>query len=124
MGEMVHGELSFAANSILIGLKIIIAYDILRLIRIFIKHNAIIENIEDFVFSNVSGLFVFGMVYFCNDGIIRGFSLILVALTIWLYNRFVSRFVINWINKAYKRVIKVLQKSRKNFMIKREKKIK
>lgn len=118
MAEMVQGELSFAASSVLMGLKIIIAYDILRVIRIFIKHNVFFENVEDFIFSNVSGLFVFGMVYFCNDGIIRGFSLFLVAFMIWLYNRYVSRFVIKWINKGYKTVRKTLQKHKKADRIK------
>lgn len=118
MGEMVQGELSFAANSILMGLKIIIAYDILRVIRIFIRHNVFFENIEDFFFSIISGLFVFGMVYFCNDGIIRGFSLLLVVVTIWLYHMCISRFVINWINKGYKRIRKALQKHTKAYRIK------
>ena len=115
MGELIGFELSFAFNSVLMGLKIIIAYDLLRVIRIFIKHGVIIENIEDFIFANISGLFVFGMIYSSNNGAVRGFSLFLVAFTIWAYNMSVSRIVINWLRKAFKTFRKALQKRAKAF---------
>lgn len=118
MGEMVKEELHFAFNSILVGFNIIVFYDILRIIRIFIGRNIFLENVTDFIFANISGLFVFGMIYFSNSGVIRFFSLALVVATIWLYNRYISSFVIKLVNKGYKSVRKTLQKPMKTYKMK------
>ncbi len=118
LGEMVREELDFAFNSILMGLKIIFFYDILRIIRIFIRCNVFFENVTDFIFAIISGLFVFGMIFFSNNGVIRLFSLGLIVITIWLYNKYISKFVIKLVNKGYKSVRKALQKPFKAYKMK------
>jgi len=118
MGELIYDELIFAAFSFLTGVKIAAAYDALRIFRYIVKHGKILTGIEDFIFSNICGIFVFAMIFTYNNGAIRGFSFFLTVMGILIYSKTVSRIVIKTVRMAEGWLLKVLQKLKKQGKLK------
>ena len=92
-------QLQFFLISILWGGMILLAYDGLRIFRRMIKQGSIVLAIEDLIFWVLASLLIFAMIYEENDGIIRGFSVMGMAIGMILYHYIISEFLINVITK-------------------------
>ena len=99
MNPAINIELQFFLVSILWGGILLIAYDILRIIRRLIKHDSFIIALEDLIFWVLASLFIFAMIYHENNGVIRGFSIIGILLGAILYHYTISDFTVNIIAK-------------------------
>jgi len=99
MNQSIYTELQFFLISILWGAIILLVYDLLRILRRVVKHNAIILGVEDLIFWILTSLFIFAMIYEKNDGIIRGFSVIGVTLGMVLYHYIFSDLFVNVLTK-------------------------
>ena len=99
MNHAITLELQFFLISILWGAILLLAYDVLRIIRRLIKHGTIILAIEDLIFWVIASIFIFAMIYDQNNGIIRGFSVMGVTIGMVLYHYILSSFLVNTITK-------------------------
>jgi spore cortex biosynthesis protein YabQ len=99
MNKAITIEMQFFLVSILWGSILLLVYDVLRILRRIIKHNSFFLAFEDLIFWVVSSVFIFAMMYKENNGIIRGFSVMGMAIGMVLYHYILSEFVVNLITK-------------------------
>lgn len=118
MNHAITIELQFFLTSILSGAILILVYDGLRIFRRLIKHDGFFIALEDLFFWVGASLFIFAMMYEENDGIIRGFSVMGMAIGMVLYHYILSDFIVNLITKIINLLISPIV-----FIIKKVKKI-
>lgn len=118
MNKDIIVELMFFLISILWGAIILLAYDCLRILRRLIKHKTLLIGIEDFIFWAVSSIFIFSMIYRENDGIIRGFSIMGMALGMVAYHYIFSDLIVKLITKLIQYLLKPF-----GFILKKIKKV-
>ncbi len=123
MNHAISVELQFFLVSVLWGAILLFVYDILRIIRRLIKHDTFFVALEDLIFWVCASLFIFAMMYQENDGIIRGFSVMGMAIGMLLYHYLLSDFFITittkFIQLLISPVVFVMNKMKKiiKFMI-------
>lgn len=133
MNKDIIVELMFFLISILWGAIILLAYDGLRILRRVIKHKTLIIGIEDLIFWIVTSIFIFSMIYRENDGVIRGFTIMGMALGMVTYHYIFSDLIVKLLTKLIHYILKpfgfALQKIKKivlylrNFVLIRLKKL-
>ena len=99
MNHAITIELQFFLISILWGGLLLLVYDGLRIIRRIIKHDSFFVAVEDLIFWVAASLFIFAMMYKENNGIIRGFSVMGMAIGMVLYHYIFSELLVNAITK-------------------------
>ena len=120
MNHAITMELQFFLISILWGAIVLFAYDCRRLrpgrflaaydgfriIRRIIRHNGFFLAIEDLIFWMIAGLFIFSMIYRENNGVIRGFSVMGMAIGMVLYHYILSDFLVSFITKIIRALLR------------------
>jgi spore cortex biosynthesis protein YabQ len=99
MNPAITIELQFFLISILWGGILLLAYDVLRILRRLVKHGVFLVAVQDLIFWLVASLFIFTMIYRENNGIIRGFSIIGMMLGIILYHFSISDILVKAVTK-------------------------
>lgn len=99
MNKAITIELQFFLISVLWGVILLFAYDLLRIIRRVLKHNSFFLAIEDLIFWVVSSVFIFAMMYRENNGIIRGFSIMGMMIGMVLYHYGISEWFVTSVTK-------------------------
>lgn len=94
MNHEITVELQFFCWSILWGAIILLSYDVLRILRRLINHNSIFLAIEDLIFWVITSVFIFAMMYRENNGIIRGFAVMGMAIGMFLYHYLLSELLV------------------------------
>lgn len=97
MTKMISLELKFFLVSLLWGVILLLLYDVLRILRRFVKHSAFLVSVEDVVFWSISGVLIFVMIYEHNNGTIRGFAIVAIGIGMILYHYLVSEYLIRFI---------------------------
>lgn len=105
MNHAISFELQFFLISVLWGAILLLVYDILRIFRRLIKHDSFFVAFEDLIFWVCASLFIFVMMYKENNGIIRGFSVMGMAIGMILYYYLLSDFLVNMITKLIRTLI-------------------
>lgn len=95
MNYAISLELQLFLVSILWGAVLLLVYDCLRIFRRLIKHDDFFVALEDLIFWAVASLYIFSMMYRKNNGIIRGFSVMGMAIGMVIYYYIFSDFIIN-----------------------------
>lgn len=98
--------------SFLTGIGLMIVYDLLRMLRLMIKHKSFFVGMEDVIYWIYAGLMTFTLLYRENNGIIRAYVIVSVFAGMAFYDVSVSRFFFH-----------LLKKCRNYFKIKRTKRI-
>ena len=111
MSEVIRYEAWLLVLSLLTGAWLMVAYDLLRVFRLMIRHGALLMGIEDFFYWICAGLVTFKQLYEQNDGGLRAYVIAGVLGGMILYDRLISRFL-----------FKSLKKLGKKFTIKTDKK--
>ena len=106
MSDLIASQLAYLLGSFIYGFAIFAVYDILRTLRVFVKHLSLFVWIEDCLFWLVAAVIVFDMVYERNNGILRAFSLITLFLGMLLYRIVVGDRIVT----IMKRLQKLLKK--------------
>ena len=114
-------EIGLFGQSFLYGVCLFIGYDMLRIIRRVFSHGIIWVSVEDFFYWLVSGGFFFLRLCQVNNGIIRGYILLGMALGAWVYYRLCSRILMRRLTKIVIRMKKQLKKWREMITIRLEK---
>lgn len=99
MNHAITIELKFFLISILWGAIVLLAYDGLRILRRLIKHNGFFLAVEDLLFWVITSVFIFAMIYQVNNGVIRGFSVMGMAIGMVLYHYILSDIIVSLITK-------------------------
>ena len=94
VSPQIQMEASFLLVSILVGMGLFLLYDIFRIFRRIVPHQAVWIGVEDFFYWLLCTIIVFLMLYYENDGMVRGFALGGVVVGMILYFFLFSRFVI------------------------------
>lgn len=95
MSETIGLELMFFFVSIKSGAFLLLAYDFLRIFRRILKHKRFFVAMEDLLFWIIASIYLFGIMYEQNDGVIRGFSILGMGLGMIIYYNLLSNIVIN-----------------------------
>lgn len=105
-------ELRVVGVAFLSGALITFVYDLIRIFRRIIPHGNVWIGIEDFFFWIWTSLWVFSVLYRENDGSLRLYTILTMALGMIIYHRYVG--------EPFVRIVgKLLKKIRKSIIIKR-----
>ncbi len=107
--EIVRQAVLFSQAAAL-GAGLLALYDVLRIIRRLIRHNAAAVAAEDLLFWVFCGIAMFGFMYRENDGVIRGFLVLGAAAGMLLYTMIVSRRILK--KKRFQKRIEKKSQSR------------
>lgn len=93
MSLYIQEEAGLAALSFALGILLMISYDLLRLFRLLIPHGTLWTGLEDFFYWIYCAVMTFSLLFYENDGILRGYVIVSVFLGMFLYDRIVSQSV-------------------------------
>ena len=114
---MIMWEFKFAGECFLLGVILMLVYDILKLVRIIIRQPVWLIASEDLVYWFMSGSLMFLLLYKEDAGNIRWFSIGFTLLGMCVYFLAISRNIMPLIERTWKRCSKkvrvLLQKLRK-----------
>ena len=79
---------------IIIGMILSITFDIFRILRRSFKTSDIVTNIEDVIFGIITGIIILLSIFLLNNGELRFYIFIGIAIGIVLYMLFISKFFI------------------------------
>lgn len=100
MSHYIQLEAELAFHSFLLGLVLMISYDLLRLFRLLVPHGNFWIGIEDFIYWLYCAIMTFALLFKENSGILRGYVIVCVFLAMYLYDRIVSRSVFEVLKNA------------------------
>lgn len=95
VSETIGQEALLFGVSILVGAGLFLLYDVLRIFRRIAPHGNIWISVEDFIYWLICTAVVFVMLYWENDGMVRGFALLGLVFGMALYYLLLSRYVIS-----------------------------
>lgn len=93
MSLYIQEEAGLAALSFVLGILLMISYDLLRLFRLLIPHGSLWTGLEDFFYWIYCAVMTFSLLFYENDGILRGYVIVSTFLGMFLYDRLVSQSV-------------------------------
>lgn len=106
MNHAITIEMQFFVISILWGTLLLLVYDGLRIFRRLIKHDSFFVAVEDLIFWVMASLFIFAMMYKENNGIIRGFSVMGMAVGMVLYHYLLSELIVKTVTSFIRLLFK------------------
>ena len=95
VSETIGQEAMLFGISILVGAGLFLLYDVLRIFRRIVPHGNIWISVEDFIYWIICTGVVFVMLYWENDGMVRGFALMGLVFGMALYYLLLSRYIIS-----------------------------
>jgi spore cortex biosynthesis protein YabQ len=110
MNKAILVELRFFLTSVIWGMVLLVIYDVLRILRRVIKHNAFFVAFQDIIYWVVSSVLIFHMMYNQNNGIIRGFAILAMLLGMIIYHGIFSEFLVEGISSVINKVIYTIYK--------------
>lgn len=109
MEEILHDSRFFLA-SIISGIGILVCYDFFRILRSVVPHKNWVVFLEDYIFWVFSGIFVFLMIFQWNNGAIRSFALLGLAIGMAMYHLGPSKPIVCIVSRILKKCILVCMK--------------
>lgn len=97
MSQGILRELQFFGLAVLRGVLILVIYDLLRIIRRIVPHGVWAVALEDVAYWITTALLVFQLLYRENDGAVRGYALLAVAVGMMLYHQTLSGWMVSHI---------------------------
>jgi len=113
MSQNIRMEAELLCLSLITGMGLMAAYDVLRIFRLLVRHGWLWTGVEDFCYWLTAGLVTFYLLYRENDGSIRWYVIATVLLTMVAYNRIFSCFLLKLLKKAGRWIkIKLMRKKK------------
>lgn len=100
MNQGITIELQFFMISILWGALVLLAYDLLRILRRIIPHSSFFIAVQDMIFWVLTSVFIFAMIYVKNSGTIRGFSVMGMVIGMVIYHYLLSDWIVMLISRG------------------------
>ncbi|PNV62425.1 spore cortex biosynthesis protein YabQ [Clostridium sp. chh4-2] len=114
MSGNIQFELQFQIMGLITGAGLMLSYDVLRVLRIFIPHHFVWIGIEDMIYWIYAALVTYTLLYRLNDGGIRGYVVAAALVGMIAYDRLISRFFLKILENGYN----MLQNKLKYFKMK------
>lgn len=102
MSITIQYELRLLAASLLSGVCLMAAYDILRLFRLIVRHGNLWTGIEDVCYWIGSCIVTFSLLFRQNDGVLRWFAIFGVLAGMLAYQVGISRNLFKLLKKCRK----------------------
>lgn len=112
MSSQILEETLILYHSVMLGIYVAVIYDIIRIFRRIVHHNRFFLSLEDILYWIFCAWEVFYLLYEENSGVLRWFTILGIALGMFLYLISISGFVVGFISGIS---IKCLQKTGKIF---------
>ena len=100
MSTYIYAEAELIKDSFILGMSLMISYDLLRFFRFLVPHNTVCVGIEDFFYWIYSGFMTFRLLFLELDGVLRGYVILAVFAGMILYDRIVSQTIFELLKKA------------------------
>lgn len=110
INQDIAAELSFLLHSLVLGMFIMILYDVLRIFRKLVKHSVWVTAFEDLLYWLICGVCIFLMLYQENSGDLRWFVVAGISIGMLLYNGTISTLLNDRIAKAIQFIFRILGK--------------
>lgn len=110
IGEVIRGEAVFFGVAFLVGMGLVLVYDVFRILRRVIRHGTVLIGIEDLCFWLLCTIAVFLLLYQENDGMIRLFAFVGILLGMGIYLAVFSRFILRFFVWLFGGILKGLKK--------------
>lgn len=93
-------EIELTGISLLAGAWLMMCYDLLRMLRILVRHKNLWVGLEDFFYWIYAGVTAFLLLYRENDGRLRAYVIAGIFVGMVLYDRFFSRIYLKLLKKV------------------------
>ena len=103
-------ENEFLLHALLMGIFITFVYDILRIFRRVISHNAFFVSLEDLGFWIYCGAEVFLLMYHESNGMLRWFAVLGALVGMMLYKKLMSPFLVKYVSLLLSKMMKIIGK--------------
>lgn len=110
MSFEIVSEINFLLATIFLGMVMTFLYDCLRIIRRVIRHNQWITSIEDFLYCCSCFILSFMLLYRENNGMIRWFSVVGVAIGMMIYKVTLSPLYTHYATRLLRIISGLLEK--------------
>lgn len=100
--DTIYRELFSVAAGLLTGLFLMAVYDVLRLLRFFIRHSSFWTGLEDFTYWIFSAVICFCLLFRQNEGEMRIYIIASVFIGMVFYDKTVSRIFFTLLKKVKK----------------------
>lgn len=110
IGEVIREEAVFFGISFLVGMGLVLVYDVFRILRRVIKHGVVWIGVEDICFWLLCTVAVFLLLYRENDGMIRLFAFVGILLGMGTYLAVFSRVILRFFVWLLGGILKGIQK--------------
>ena len=102
-------ELKSVGSACMCGAVVTAVYDGLRIFRRIISHGNFWIGVEDFLFWMWTALWMFSVLYRENDGNLRMYTMISMAVGMILYHKIISEPLVGILGKWIKKLKKKIQ---------------
>lgn len=102
--EIFEAEIKNFTIAAYYGMIMVASYDILRILRWFVKHRNILIGIEDYFYWIIWGIMFFSINYKLNNGKIRGYIIMAIVLGAVLYAKTFGKFIMYIVREKAKRL--------------------
>ncbi len=92
-------EIRLLYMSVALGAFLMLSYDVLRVLRLFIRHKSLLVGIEDVIYWFYAGIMTFDLLYRQNDGKLRAYAVAGVFAGMMVYDRLFSRLLLRGLKK-------------------------
>lgn len=108
MSSMIRQETAVFFSSVLHGILLALAYDILRALRRAFAHNLAAVSAEDFFYWMLAGFLTFGLIFLKTDGVIRGYVVVGIGIGALLYHNSCSALILKALTAFWKLIQSIL----------------
>ena len=108
MSQVILGELRAAGVAFLSGAVITSVYDLLRIFRRVISHGNFWIGVEDLIFWMWTAVWTFSVLYRENDGNLRMYTMLFMAVGMILYHVTISEPAVEVLGKILKRIFRII----------------
>lgn len=115
MSQLVVWEAGYLGTCFLLGILLMLLYDVIRIGRIVVPHHGAVTGAEDLLYWLTVAAAAFLMLYKGNDGIIRWYAVAAIAAGMLVFNAGISRFTVPLIGKMIRLPLEMLGKGLKSF---------
>lgn len=115
MSRLVMWEAGYLGACFLLGILLMLLYDILRIGRIVVPHHYAVTGVEDLLYWLTVAVSAFLMLYKGNDGNIRWYAVAAIIVGMILFNAVISRFMVPFIGNMLRLPVEIVGKVLKRF---------
>ncbi len=117
MGDFILTDALLFLDALICGMFLAAVYDVIRIFRKIVPHLNIIINVEDFIFWNISGIYLFAVIFGANNGVVRGFFLVGAVIGAYIFEKSIGEVFVKIISNGINYLINIFLKKPINMVI-------